>query len=241
MCLNSTLYGVMAVDGAMAEYLAVPDKLLFTLPDSVSYNVGAMTEPFAVAHGALKKVGSLTGKTVLIVGMGTIGQCLLQLVKLQNPKQIIVSDLSETRLNLARELGADSSINPGKEDYLEAVRKLTDGEMVDVAIEAVGIAPTVNQAIKSLKKMGVCLWVGNSAHGIEIDMQEIVTRALTIFGTYIYTHAEFAEVIGIMETGSLSAEKLVSKVISLEEGVDAFRDLHEQPDKFIKVIINPTL
>ena len=173
--------------------------------------------------------------------MGTIGQCLLQLVKLQNPKQIIVSDLSETRLNLARELGADSSINPGKEDYLEAVRKLTDGEMVDVAIEAVGIAPTVNQAIKSLKKMGVCLWVGNSAHGIEIDMQEIVTRALTIFGTYIYTHAEFAEVIGIMETGSLSAEKLVSKVISLEEGVDAFRDLHEQPDKFIKVIINPTL
>lgn len=88
--------------------------------------------------------------------------------------------------------------------------------------------------------MGVCLWVGNSARGIEIDMQEIVTRALTIFGTYIYTHTEFAEVIDIMGTGNLSAEKLISKVVSLEESVEAFRTLHEQPDKFIKIIINPT-
>ena len=72
-------------------------------------------------------------------------------------------------------------------------------------------------------------------------MQEVVTRALTIFGTYIYTHTEFAEVIDIMGTGGLSAEKLVSKVVSLEEGVDAFKNLHEQPDSFIKVIINPTL
>ena len=241
MCLNSKLFGVMAVDGAMAELLAVPEKLLFKLPDDCSYEVGAMTEPFAVARGALKKIGSVTDKTVLIVGMGTIGMCLLQLVKLQSPKLIIVSDLSENRLNIAQELGADAAINPGRENYLEAVKKLTGGDMVDVSIEAVGIAATVNQAIKSLKKMGVCLWVGNSAREIEIDMQEIVTSALKIVGTYIYTHTEFGEVIDIMGTGKLTAEKLISKVISLEEAPDVFRDLHEHPDSFVKVIINPTL
>ncbi|MBN2238806.1 MAG: galactitol-1-phosphate 5-dehydrogenase [Dehalococcoidales bacterium] len=239
MCLNSKLFGVMAVDGAMAEYLAVPEKLLFKLPEACSYEVGAMTEPFAVAHGAVKKVGSLTGKTVLIVGMGTIGQCLLQLVKLQSPKLIIVSDLSDNRLKIARELGADAAINPGKENYLEAVKRLTGGDMVDVSIEAVGIGVTVNQAIKSLKRMGTALWVGNSAREIEIDMQEIVTSALKIVGTYIYTHTEFGEVIDIMGTGNPSAEKLVSKVVSLDEAPDAFRMLHEQPDSFIKIIINP--
>ncbi|MFC1920986.1 zinc-binding dehydrogenase [Chloroflexota bacterium] len=241
MCLNNKLFGVMEVDGAMAELLAVPEKLLFKLPDACSYEVGAMTEPFAVAHGAIKKVGSLQDKTVLIVGMGTIGLCILQIVKLQNPKLIVVSDLSDNRLKISQELGADATINPGKENYFEAVRKLTSGDMVDISIEAVGITVTVNQAIRSLKKMGTCLWVGNSAREIEINMQEIVTTALKIFGTYIYTHREFGEVIDIMETGKLVPEKLISKVISLEEAPDAFRDLHEQPDSFVKIIVNPTL
>lgn len=241
MCLNGKLFGVMAVDGAMAELVAVPQKLLFRLPEGCSYEVGALAEPFAVAHGALKKVGSLKNKTVLIVGAGTIGLCILQLAKLQGPKLVIVSDLSDSRLKVARQLGADRTINPGKEDYLEAVAGFTEGAMVDVSIEAVGIAATVNQAIKSLKRLGVCLWVGNSAREIEVNMQEIVTRALKIVGTYIYTHREFGEVINIMGTGRLGAAQLISEVVSLQEAPDAFRMLHERPDSFIKILINPSL
>lgn len=241
MCLNGKLFGVMAVDGAMAELVAVPQKLLFRLPEGCSYEVGALAEPFAVAHGALKKVGSLKNKTVLIVGAGTIGLCILQLAKLQGPKLVIVSDLSDSRLKVARQLGADRTINPGKEDYLEAVAGFTEGAMVDVSIEAVGIAATVNQAIKSLKRLGVCLWVGNSAREIQVNMQEIVTRALKIVGTYIYTHREFGEVINIMGTGRLGAAQLISEVVSLQEAPDAFRMLHERPDSFIKILINPSL
>jgi (R,R)-butanediol dehydrogenase/meso-butanediol dehydrogenase/diacetyl reductase/L-iditol 2-dehydrogenase len=231
----------MAVNGAMAELIAVPEKLLFKLPEGCTYEVGAMAEPFAVAYGALKKVGSLKNKSVLIVGAGTIGLCILELVKLQSPRLIIVSDLSDARLALARELGADKTINPKKEDYLTGEARFTGGDMVDVSVEAVGIAATVNQAIKSLKRMGVCLWVGNSAREIEINMQEVVTRALKIFGTYIYTHGEFGEVIDILATGRLMAEKLISKTVSLPEAPDAFRALHEQPDSFIKVLVNPQL
>ncbi len=241
MCLTGKLFGVMAVDGAMAELIAVPEKLLFKLPEGCTYEVGAMAEPFAVAYGALKKVGSLENKSVLIVGAGTIGLCILELVKLQNPRLIIMSDLSDVRLALARELGADRTINPKKEDYLTGVARFTGGNMVDVSIEAVGIAATVNQAIKSLKRMGICLWVGNSAREIEINMQEVVTRALKIFGTYIYTHGEFGEVIDILGTGRLMAGKLISKTVSLPEAPDAFRALHEQPDSFIKVLVNPQL
>ena len=241
MCLNGKLFGVMAIDGAMAELIAVPGKLLFKLPEGCSYDEGAMAEPFAVAFGAIKKAGSLKNKKVLIVGAGTIGLCILELVKLQNPEQIIVSDLSDVRLKLARELGADRTINPGKEEYLDGVTRFTGGTMVDVSIEAVGVAATVNQAIKSLKKMGTCLWVGNSAREIEINMQEVVTRALKICGTYIYTHGEFGEVIDIMGAGGVKAERLISKTVSLQEAPDAFKALHGQPDSFIKILINPQL
>jgi (R,R)-butanediol dehydrogenase/meso-butanediol dehydrogenase/diacetyl reductase/L-iditol 2-dehydrogenase len=240
MCVNGTLFGVMAVDGAMAEYLAVPEKLVFTLPEKCSYEIGAMAEPFAVAYGAVKKAGDLINKNVLIVGAGTIGLCILQIVKLQSPKLIIVSDLSDNRLKVATELGADNTINPKNQDYFELVKRLTDENMIDVSFEAVGIAAATNQSLRVLKKMGTSIWVGNSAREIEINMQDIVTSALKICGTYIYTHEEFGEVVDIIGTGNLRADNLISKVIPLEEAPETFTAIHKQPDSFIKVIINPT-
>jgi len=240
MCVNSKLFGVMAVDGAIAEYLAVPEKLLFTLPQKCSYEIGAMAEPFAVAYSAVKKAGDLKNKSILIVGAGTIGLCILQLVKLLNPKLIIVSDLSDHRLKVAAELGADRTINPKNQDYLELVKRFTDENMIDLSFEAVGLAAAANQSLKVLKKMGTSIWVGNSARDIEINMQDIVTSALKIFGTYIYTHKEFGEVIEIIGTGNLKTDKLISKIISLEESPEAFAEIHRHPDSFIKVIIDPT-
>jgi 2-desacetyl-2-hydroxyethyl bacteriochlorophyllide A dehydrogenase len=240
MCVNGKLFGVMAVDGAMAEYLAVPEKLLFKLPEKCSYEIGAMAEPFAVAYSAVKKAGDLTDKNVLIVGVGTIGLCILQIVKLQSPELIIVSDLSDSRLKVATELGADRTINPQNQDYLELVKRFTDENMIDVSFEAVAIAPTANQSLKALKKMGTSVWVGNSAREIEINMQDIVTSALKIYGSYIYTHEEFGEVVEIMGTGNLRVDNLISKVIPLEEAPETFAAIHQRPDSFIKVIIDPT-
>jgi 2-desacetyl-2-hydroxyethyl bacteriochlorophyllide A dehydrogenase len=238
MCVNGKLFGVMAVDGAMAEYLAVPEKLLFKLPEKCSYEIGAMAEPFAVAYGAVKKAGDLKNKNVLIVGAGTIGLCILQIVK--NPKLIVVSDLSDDRLKVATELGASKTINPTNQDYLELVKIFTDENMIDVSFEAVGIAAAANQAIRVLRKMGTSIWVGNSAREIETNMQDIVTSALKICGTYIYTHKEFGEVVEIMGTGNLRVDNLISKVIPLEEAPETFAAMHRQPDYFIKVIIDPT-
>jgi threonine dehydrogenase-like Zn-dependent dehydrogenase len=120
------------------------------------------------------------------------------------------------------------------------VRKATDGEMTDVSFEAVGIAATANQSLKVLKKGGTSIWVGNSAKEIEINMQDVVTSALKICGTYLYTHEEFGEILGLMGTGNLGAGKLISRVISLEEAPETFTAIHEQPDSFLKVIIDPT-
>lgn len=248
LCLNKRFFGVLDVDGAMAEYVAAPEKLLYPLParlaameGSAGYHTGAMAEPYAVAYGAVKKAGDLSGKDVLIVGAGMIGLCILQLVKLKKPAQIIVSDLSDVRLERARRLGAAHTVNSRHEDVYESISKYTDGRMIDTSFEAVGVEPTANQSIKALKIAGTAVWVGMSQREMTINMQDIVCSARSVLGSFNYTHAEFGEVVDILGSGQLETGELLSEVVSLEDAPDAFRRLHEFPDDLLKIVIDPTL
>lgn len=240
LCLNKRFFGVLTTDGAMAEYVAVPEKLLYPLPQGCDPYVGALAEPYAVAYGAVKKAGDLKGKNVLIIGAGTIGVCILQLVKLHGPKKIIVSDLSDARLARAKALGADAVVNPRREDDLSAIEALTRGEMIDISIEAVGVEATANQSIRALKVGGVSVWVGMSQKEMTINMQDIVCSARSVLGSFNYTHQDFGEVVQLLGGGRMESGRLISKVVSLEEAPQAFRDLHDKPDELLKVLIDPT-
>ena len=240
MCLNRLFFGVLEEDGAMAEYVAVPEKLMYKLPEGYSYEFAATAEPYAVAHGAVAKAGDLKDKNVLIIGAGTIGLCILQLVAIQKPKQIFVSDLSDARLATAKRLGADITINPKNEDYLQVISDHTDTIMVDVSIEAVGVQATANQSIKALRFGGTAVWVGMSQKEMEINMQDVVCLARRILGSFNYTHKEFGEVVDLLVSGKLHPEDLISCVVSLEEAVDMFPKALANPDDYIKVLIDPT-
>lgn len=240
MCLNKRFFGVLTVNGAMAEYVAVPEKLLYPMPSNMNYEVGALTEPYAVAYGAVKKSGNLEGKNVLIIGAGTIGLCILQLVKLQKPAQVIVSDLSDTRLEVAKRLGANETINPKNVDDMETVARYTDGHMIDVSIEAVGVEATANQSIRTLRVGGTSVWVGMSQKEMEINMQDIVCSARRIYGSFNYTHKEFGEVVELISSGNMQTEKLISKTVGLEGVKEAMEDLLNRPDEFIKIMIDPS-
>ncbi len=239
MCLNKKFFGVLEENGAMQEYLAVPEKLLYRLPENCSYDVGALTEPYAVAYGSVKKAGNLSGKNVMVIGAGVIGLCILQLIKLQKPARLIVSDLSDNRLGTALRLGADAVINPAKEDYMEAVARFTDGEMIDISVEAVGVQATANQSIKVLTPGGTSVWVGMSQKEMEINMQDIVCSARSVLGSFNYTHEEFGEVVQLLGTGKMASDQLISRTVSLEEAPQAFSDLRDHPDDLLKIIIRP--
>ncbi len=242
LCLNKRFCGVLTVDGAMAEYIAVPEKLLYNQPDDCDSYTGALSEPYAVGYGAVKKAGDLSGQFVMVIGAGTIGICILQLLKLQNPnvKKVIVCDLSDSRLKTALALGADAVINPKNEDFMEAVSKLTDGHMIDTSIEAVGVQATANQSIKCLKIAGTAVWVGMSQKEMTINMQDIVCSARQVIGSFNYTHEEFGEVVKLVTSGKMATDKLITKVVSLNEAPQAFVELHKNPDDYLKVVIDPT-
>jgi len=226
LCPHKRVYGVFDFNGAMQEFLAVPERLCIKLPAGLDYKAGSLTESFAVSYSALKKAGDLSGKSILIIGAGTIGLLAMLAAKIQNPSQIAVCDLSDERLRLATEMGADVAEKP----------PFFDDKQFDVTIEAVGIAPTANLAVKVAKHGGTAVWIGNNQRMIEVNMQDIVTREIKVCGTYIYNFREFGEALLLLE--DLNLEQFLNKVIAVEEAADIFAQLAENADKYLKVIIN---
>jgi 2-desacetyl-2-hydroxyethyl bacteriochlorophyllide A dehydrogenase len=237
LCFNKKAYGVLDVNGAMAEYICVPEKVVFKLENHVPYSVGSMIEPMAVSYRGVNSAGDLTGKTVLVVGAGTIGLLAMAIVKMRNPKKILISDLSDNRLSVAKEMGADITINPSKVDFKEVIKTETNGLGVDIAIEAVGATPTVQQAMSSLKFGGRAVWIGNSAKMININMQEIVTRELKVSGTFLYSYKEFGEVVDLLNNDRLNVKPIISLEAPLKEGIKYFNQLAKDPGSLIKVIL----
>lgn len=173
----------------------------------------------------------------MIVGAGTIGLLLLQVVGRMNPARIIISDISDYRLGLAKELGADCVINPRDTDLRKAIDAQTESEGVDIAFEAVGISQTVQQAISALKMKGTCIWIGNSAKMIDVNMQEVVIRELTIIGTYAYTHKDFGYAIDLLVEKKFNLDSIISSVVPLEDGPEMFHKLAKDLGQLIKVIL----
>ncbi len=237
LCDSKRLYGVMDVDGSMAEQICVAEKLVYELPDSVSYVQGAMSEPFAVAYSAVKRAGEVEGRNVLVVGAGTIGLLVLQIIKSRKPARVFVVDINDFRLDLARNMGADFVLNGKKNDVEESIRAETDGKGVDIAFEVVGISAAVQHAMSALSTNGTCIWIGNSEKMISLNMQEVVTRELNISGTYAYTHDEFGEAIDLLAEQNPDLDLMISKVVPLEQGPEMFEILARGTGELIKVIL----
>ena len=237
ICLNKTALGVLDCNGAMAEYVSIPEKMVFKLSDSVSYSIGSMMEPMAVAYRGVNNAGDLSGKKVLIVGAGTIGLLTLAIVKMRNPAMIFVSDLSKDRLEIASQMGANFTINPNQADLQAIVKNETAGSGVDVAFEAVGATPTVQQTMTSLKIGGTAVWIGNSAKMVQVNMQEIVTRELRVIGTFLYTLTEFRAVVDILNSGQINVAPMISLETPMENGPAMFAKLAKDPGPMIKVIL----
>ena len=161
----------------------------------------------------------------------------LACARMHGPARAIVSDLYDTRLELAKKMGASDVVNPSRRDAAEAVRGLTEGLGADTAFEAVGAAPTVRQAMAGLRQGGTAVWIGNNKPMIEINMQEIVTRELTVLGTYLYNFEEFKLVVNLLNSGKLDVSPIISKTVPMEDGPKMFAKMAKDPGDCIKVVL----
>lgn len=242
ICPEADFLGAMDKDGAMQEYLSIDEKYVIKAKDDIDYISLSMVEPLAVAYRATNKISDKELKdsnNVLIIGAGTIGLFVLQVLKLKGVENIIVSDLSDYRLDLAKKLGANHVINPKKEEFKKAIKNITNNDMVDFSFEAVGFSATATQALDSLKIGGTSVWVGNAQKMIEINMQQIVTTELNIKGNYIYSIEDYNECLELIEKEKIDISSIISIKEDLSNGKKLFEKLvNENKDgEIIKIIL----
>ena len=235
LCQGKKVLGVFANNGAMQEFIALHERQCFRLPDGVDYLRGALAEAFAVGYAAAKKAGDLGGKKVLIIGAGTIGILTMLAVKARGPAKIAMSDLSDKRLEVAKKMGASDAINPKAGDFDKQVASVFGGK-ADVVIEAVGTSIAANHAVSATASGGKCIWIGNNHQMIEVNMQEIVTREISVLGSFIYSYQEFNEALAMF--GNLNLDVFLDKVVTLDEAAKIFAELAADNEKYLKCIIN---
>ena len=224
--------------GAFAEYVAVPQHILYRVPASVSFEQAAMVEPVAVAAHAVSLTPIAVGDTAVVVGAGMIGLCLVQVLRAAGCSRVFAVDLEAEKLELARKLGADAVLDPQKADVARTVAEATEGRGADVAFEAVGITATVKTAIGAVRRGGTVTLVGNLSPLVEVPLQAVVTRQLRLQGSCSIA-GEYPAALALIERGVVDVDAMRSAVAPLAEGAAWFDRLYRKERGLMKVILRP--
>lgn len=222
-------------DGAYAEYMIVPSYGLCELPDNVSFVHGALCEPLGVALGTLEKAGAKFGDTLVIIGAGSIGLCMLAAAKAMGMRNIVVAATTEKRLGIARQMGASHIIATEKNDLVEEMRKIhPDG--TDVVIDATGIESCIQQSLKLPKKGGVVALAGyGRGKMMHICVDDIHLNNLRVIGAGNNWN-QHKKAVALMAEGLVNIENFATNRIRLEEFETAMALARKRPEGFIKAV-----
>jgi len=236
VCRDLKVIGIH-VDGAMAEYVKVPEDRIYRLPKGVSFKEGALIEPLAVAVHIVRRAKVSLNDDVLILGAGPIGLLVLQVAKLLGVKRIFITDVVDYRLDLAEKLGADYTINASVDNVEEVVYKATNGLGVDIAIEVAGAPNTPLQAVKLTKPHGRVVIVGFFEEPrVPMDMTEIVAKELEIVGSRVYWH-DFKTAIDLVARRVINVKRIVTHSFPLEDVAKAFEVADKKLYNAVKVLV----
>ena len=223
--------------GAFAEYVTVPARIAYALPENMSYSHAALIEAVSVAVHAVSLTPIALEDTV-VVGAGMIGLLALQAARLAGAGRVFAVDVDETRLELARSLGATETYNSRNADVVPQIMEQTMGRGADAALECVGSAIPVKLALDSVRKGGAVTLVGNVAPSIEFGLQSAVTRQIRLQGSCA-SAGEYPACISMIARGAIRVDPLVSAVAPLEDGASWFHRLYEREPGLLKVVLEP--
>lgn len=242
LCENRRVLGISCdeyhQDGAFAEYIAVPQHILYRLPDNISYDHATFIEPLSVALHAVNNTSIKINDTAVVVGVGMIGLLIIQLLKIAGCGRIIAIDIDQLKLDLALRLGADSAIKSDEVDVKSKILNLTNNRGADISFEIVGISQTVKIAIECLKKGGSLTLIGNLSPEVKIPLQFLVTREIEVKGSCA-SAGEYDACIEMIARRVINLDVLISKIVPLKEGPIWFNKLYKSESGLLKIILKP--
>jgi len=243
--------------GANAEYVRIPAPItpaIFHLPPEVSYEEAATNEPLANSIHAVGLAGPVDGETVVVIGAGIIGLGVIQVLKAVASTKIIVVDLSDKRLAMAKQLGADVVINAASEDPYQKVLEITGSTPisfadqpaggVDIVFDCAGVSrehagpPTLQQALMMVKENGRVVLVAVSERPFELETNAIMRKGVRLFGSWAWSLDEFAQALELMRSGKVDRKQLITHEFPLDRAREAY-ETQLKAEEAIKVLIKP--
>ena len=237
ICENLKVIGFQA-PGVAQEFFSFPESALVKLPAGFTPEVGALVEPTAVAIHAVSRAGSLYGLDVLVLGAGPIGNLVAQVARWRGSRQILISDLSDTRLEIARRCGISNTFNSREACLEDRVAEVFGAKRADVTFECVGCAQTANQAIHCVRKGGVVIVVGVFGDRPLIDLGLVQDRELEVRGTLMYQRQDYEDAIRCLAEGGITVDPLLTKTFSFRRYPEAYAFIEENREKVMKVMID---
>ena len=236
ICDNLKVQGFQA-PGCAQELWATSADSIVALPETFTFEQGALVEPAAVAVHAVGRAGTLAGRRVAVLGAGPIGNLVAQTVRSAGA-QVLITDLSDYRLEIARQCGLEATSNTKAETLAQASERVFGKAGFDVAFECVGVEATITAAVDSIQKGGTIIIVGVFGEKPRLNLALVQDRELNLHGTLMYQRQDYQQAVELIASGGIQTGPLVTKHFSLDNYIEAYRFIDKFGDKSMKVVID---
>lgn len=224
LCDNRQIVGIHR-PGAFAEYVAVPDRSIWKIPDHLDFFTASLAEPLACSVRATKRaMAEHPFSNVIIYGAGTIGLLCAFVSQILGASNVIIMDIQEERLNTAKASGIQHALNSNRNNLKEEVKTIVGNKGVDVIIDAAGFIPTRLQAFELINAGGTILNIGLGVDETPLPINVLIRQEYTAKGSFSYTKQDFHEALELLNSGKIKHEQW-SEIRRMEEGNEAFQDL----------------
>ncbi len=237
LCEELKVIGFQA-PGTARHFFAVDAAKVTPLPEGFSLEDGAMIEPMAVAVHAVKQAGDVRGKDIVVIGAGPIGNLVAQTAKGMGARQVMITDVSDFRLGIAKECGIEACVNTTAEAFNDAMLRVFGPDKADIIYDCAGNNATMGQAIASARKGSTIILVAVFAGMASIDLALANDHELDIKSTMMYRHEDYLDAIKLVEDNHINLRALVSRRFPFREYLQAYRYIDEHREQTMKVIIN---
>ena len=236
ICENLKVRGFQA-DGCGREYYNIPAERLVVLPDNFSADQGAFVEPVSVAVHACDRAGNMHGRNVVVLGAGTIGNLIAQVAKVRGAAKVLITDIADYRLDVAKRCGVDYVVNTAQQSLKDATRAAFGDSGFDLAFEAAGVEASLASAVKAIEKGGMILIVGVYGKAPVVDMAVVGEHEIVLAGSMMYWRADWENAVQLLAS-SISIAPLVTRHFPFSEWSDAYRYIDTNGASSMKVMVD---
>ncbi len=236
ICDNLKVMGFQT-SGAAQEFFPVRAEMVLKMPASISLDQAAMIEPVSVAVHALSRAGGVQGKKVVVLGAGTIGNLTGQVALSSGAGAVLITDISDYKLDKARQCGLVNTVNTAHQDLGQAILGTFGPEKADLILECVGAQPTITQAVSNARKGSTIVVVGVFGKKPEVDLGLVQDRELSLLGTLMYQKQDFERAIDLVAAGKLCLDQMVTHRFPFQRYLDAYEAIEASQGHYLKVMI----